>query len=154
MIFARKASVLQRLRYLRAHGMSTDTLTRHRGHAYSYNVSMLGYNYRMDELRAAMGLVQEEAQGVLIWRKDDQEHSRWVFVQDPSQIEVVREVFNSDQNASSPACFVVVRQNDPSDDRGEVLFDIFRLNPTSYLWHFHRVYTPPGQPEGAEGSPR
>ena len=58
MIFARKASVLQRLRHLRAHGMSTDTLTRHRGHAYSYDVGMLGYNYRMDELRAAMGLVQ------------------------------------------------------------------------------------------------
>ncbi len=58
MIFARKASVLQRMRRLRSHGMSTDTLTRHRGHAYSYDVSMLGYNYRMDELRAAMGMVQ------------------------------------------------------------------------------------------------
>jgi dTDP-4-amino-4,6-dideoxygalactose transaminase len=58
MIFARKASVLQRLRHMRAHGMSTDTLTRHRGHAYSYDVSMLGYNYRLDELRAAMGLMQ------------------------------------------------------------------------------------------------
>jgi dTDP-4-amino-4,6-dideoxygalactose transaminase len=38
--------------------MSTDTLTRHRGHAYSYDVTMLGYNYRMDELRAAVGLAQ------------------------------------------------------------------------------------------------
>jgi dTDP-4-amino-4,6-dideoxygalactose transaminase len=58
MIIARNASVMQRIHHLRAHGMSTDTLTRHRGHAYSYDVSMLGYNYRMDELRAAMGLVQ------------------------------------------------------------------------------------------------
>jgi dTDP-4-amino-4,6-dideoxygalactose transaminase len=58
MILAGEPSVLQRIRHLRAHGMSTDTLTRHRGHAYSYDVSMLGYNYRMDELRAAMGLVQ------------------------------------------------------------------------------------------------
>jgi dTDP-4-amino-4,6-dideoxygalactose transaminase len=58
MIFALRASVLQRLRHLRAHGMSSDTLTRHRGHAYSYDVGMLGYNYRMDELRAAMGMVQ------------------------------------------------------------------------------------------------
>ena len=55
---ARNASVLERIRHLRAHGMTTDTLTRHRGHAYSYDVTMLGYNYRMDELRAAMGLVQ------------------------------------------------------------------------------------------------
>jgi len=58
MIVARDASVLDRTRYLRSHGMTTDTLTRHRGHAYSYDVIMLGYNYRMDELRAAMGLVQ------------------------------------------------------------------------------------------------
>jgi dTDP-4-amino-4,6-dideoxygalactose transaminase len=58
MILARNASVLQRMRRLRAHGMTSDTLTRHRGHAYSYDVGMLGYNYRMDELRAAVGLVQ------------------------------------------------------------------------------------------------
>jgi len=58
MVIARDSYVLKRIRQLRAHGMSTDTLTRHRGHAYSYDVDMLGYNYRMDELRAAMGLVQ------------------------------------------------------------------------------------------------
>ena len=58
MLIARNASMLQSMRHLRAHGMTTDTLTRHRGHAYSYDVDMLGYNYRMDELRAAMGLVQ------------------------------------------------------------------------------------------------
>ena len=58
MVIGRDPSVLQRVRKLRAHGMSTDTLTRHRGHAYSYDVTMLGYNYRMDELRAALGLVQ------------------------------------------------------------------------------------------------
>jgi hypothetical protein len=27
--------------------------------------------------------------------------------------------------------------------RGDVIFDIFRLSPQSYLWHFNRVYTPP-----------
>jgi dTDP-4-amino-4,6-dideoxygalactose transaminase len=58
MVISRDPSVLQRVRHLRAHGMSTDTLTRHRGHAYSYDVTMLGYNYRMDELRAAVGLAQ------------------------------------------------------------------------------------------------
>lgn len=57
-VISRDASVLERLRHLRSHAMTTDTLVRHRGHAYSYDVTMLGYNYRMDELRAAMGLVQ------------------------------------------------------------------------------------------------
>jgi dTDP-4-amino-4,6-dideoxygalactose transaminase len=58
MVISPNPSTLQRIRHLRAHGMSSDTLTRHRGHAYSYDVTMLGYNYRMDELRAAVGLTQ------------------------------------------------------------------------------------------------
>ncbi len=58
MVFAKDASVLEWIRRLRAHGMTTGTLERHRGHAYSYDVTMLGYNYRMNELQASMGLVQ------------------------------------------------------------------------------------------------
>ena len=58
MVMARDSSVLERIRRLRGHAMTTDTLTRDRGHAYSYDVNMLGYNYRMDELRAGLGLVQ------------------------------------------------------------------------------------------------
>jgi dTDP-4-amino-4,6-dideoxygalactose transaminase len=58
MVLARDESVLKRIRCLRAHGMTTDTLNRHRGHAYTYDVIDLGFNYRLDELRAAIGLVQ------------------------------------------------------------------------------------------------
>jgi hypothetical protein len=91
----------------------------------------------------AMGLVQEDSRPALIWREGDQERSRWIFVEDPSDITVIRDVYNSDKNVQSPACFVVVKQPDPSEQRGDVVFDIFRLNPQSYLWHFYRVYTPP-----------
>jgi len=49
-----------RLRWLRSHGMTTVTLDRHKGHAHSYDVVDLGYNYRMSELNAALGLVQLE----------------------------------------------------------------------------------------------
>jgi dTDP-4-amino-4,6-dideoxygalactose transaminase len=46
------------LRLLRSHGMTTLTWDRHRGHAHSYDVVAQGFNYRLDEMRAAMGLVQ------------------------------------------------------------------------------------------------
>jgi dTDP-4-amino-4,6-dideoxygalactose transaminase len=46
------------LRLLRSHGMTTLTWDRHRGHASSYDVITPGYNYRMDEMRAAVGRVQ------------------------------------------------------------------------------------------------
>jgi dTDP-4-amino-4,6-dideoxygalactose transaminase len=47
-----------RLRLLRSHGMTTLTWDRHRGHASSYDVLLPGFNYRLDEVRAAVGSVQ------------------------------------------------------------------------------------------------
>ena len=58
MVLARDQTMLDETRSMRGHGMTTGTLQRHRGHAYDYDVTILGYNYRMDELRAAIGLVQ------------------------------------------------------------------------------------------------
>jgi len=46
------------IRLLRSHGMTTLTWDRHRGHASSYDVVARGFNYRLDEMRAAIGLVQ------------------------------------------------------------------------------------------------
>ena len=48
----------QKLRLMRSHGMTKPTIDRHHGHAFDYDVVALGYNYRMDEMRAALGLVQ------------------------------------------------------------------------------------------------
>jgi dTDP-4-amino-4,6-dideoxygalactose transaminase len=58
MILSDSSATLQNMRLLRAHGMTTNTLDRFRGHAFSYDVTTLGYNYRLDELRAALGIVQ------------------------------------------------------------------------------------------------
>ncbi len=44
------------LKLLRSHGMTTLTWERHRGHAASYDVVAQGFNYRLDEVRAAIGL--------------------------------------------------------------------------------------------------
>jgi dTDP-4-amino-4,6-dideoxygalactose transaminase len=38
--------------------MTSLTWDRHKGHAWSYDVVGLGYNYRIDEIRAALGNVQ------------------------------------------------------------------------------------------------
>lgn len=91
----------------------------------------------------AMGLTQETRDNVLVWHRDSLEECRWVFVNDPSDIVEVRAIYNSDENVRSPACYVVVKQRDPSETRGDVIFDIFRLNSQSLLWHFYRVYTRP-----------
>ena len=48
----------ERVRILRSHGMTTLTWDRHQGHASTYDVVDLGYNYRIDEIRAALGREQ------------------------------------------------------------------------------------------------
>ncbi|MGI5125230.1 DegT/DnrJ/EryC1/StrS family aminotransferase [Pseudonocardia sp. CA-107938] len=50
----------ERARRMRAHGMTASTLDRDRGRAVGYDVVECGHNFRMDELRAALGLVQLE----------------------------------------------------------------------------------------------
>lgn len=58
MVAALDPGLLDRVRQARGHGMTTSTLQRLNGRMITYDVTMLGYNYRMDELRAAIGLTQ------------------------------------------------------------------------------------------------
>lgn len=52
--------VAKKIRLMRSHGMTSLTLNRHLGHAFSYDVVELGFNYRLDEMRSAIGMVQLE----------------------------------------------------------------------------------------------
>lgn len=56
MVVTSDEAVAARMRLLRSHGMTTLTWDRHRGHASAYDVVALGYNYRIDEPRAAFAM--------------------------------------------------------------------------------------------------
>ena len=58
MLTTNNDDLAQKLKLLRSHGMTSMTWDRHKGHAWSYDVVELGYNYRIDEVRAALGRVQ------------------------------------------------------------------------------------------------
>jgi dTDP-4-amino-4,6-dideoxygalactose transaminase len=58
MIVTRDARLAEKIRSLRSHGMTSTSYERFRGHAFGYDVDGLGYNYRLDEIRAAIGLAQ------------------------------------------------------------------------------------------------
>jgi dTDP-4-amino-4,6-dideoxygalactose transaminase len=58
MVTTKDPALAQKLRLLRSHGMTSLTWDRHKGHAWSYDVVELGYNYRIDEIRAALGIAQ------------------------------------------------------------------------------------------------
>ena len=57
-ILAGDEKLLDGIRRARGHGLTSGTFQRRAGKNPIYDVTMLGFNYRLDELRAAIGLVQ------------------------------------------------------------------------------------------------
>jgi dTDP-4-amino-4,6-dideoxygalactose transaminase len=58
MVVTNRGDLAERMGLLRSHGMTTLTWDRYKGHAGSYDVVNPGYNYRLDELHAALGRAQ------------------------------------------------------------------------------------------------
>lgn len=54
LVLARDDALAERIRLLRSHAMTSTTWDRHRGHAVTYDVVDIGFNYRLDEPRAAL----------------------------------------------------------------------------------------------------
>lgn len=48
----------RKARLIRSHGMSTMSYQRASGHATEYDITCLGYNFRMDDIRAAIAIEQ------------------------------------------------------------------------------------------------
>jgi dTDP-4-amino-4,6-dideoxygalactose transaminase len=87
MVVMRDAGRRQRARLLRTHGMTANTLDRTRGRAVGYDVVECGHNFRMDELRGALGLVQIER--LAAWNRTRREltaHYRSQLRRDTPQI--------------------------------------------------------------------
>jgi dTDP-4-amino-4,6-dideoxygalactose transaminase len=58
MVAARNPELYAKLKGLRSHGMSVPSFDRYKGRAVSYDIESPGLNYRIDEIRSALGLVQ------------------------------------------------------------------------------------------------
>jgi dTDP-4-amino-4,6-dideoxygalactose transaminase len=56
MILTADDELAAKARSLRSHAMSSMTWDRHRGHAESYDITDIGFNFRIDEPRAALAL--------------------------------------------------------------------------------------------------
>ncbi|MGO9488289.1 MAG: DegT/DnrJ/EryC1/StrS family aminotransferase [Solirubrobacteraceae bacterium] len=56
MVACSEEELAERVRLLRSHALTSSTWDRHRGHDPAYDIVDVGYNYRLDEPRAALGL--------------------------------------------------------------------------------------------------
>jgi Predicted pyridoxal phosphate-dependent enzyme apparently involved in regulation of cell wall biogenesis len=58
MFVTNNEDMAMKARLLRSHGMTTMSYQRASGHATTYDILELGYNYRMDDIRAAIAIEQ------------------------------------------------------------------------------------------------
>ena len=58
MLVTNNEEMAKKARLLRSHGMTTMSYQRAQGHATAYDIVELGYNFRMDDIRASIGCVQ------------------------------------------------------------------------------------------------
>lgn len=58
MLITNNEAMSKRARLLRSHGMTTLSYQRASGHATSYDIMDLGYNFRLDDLRASIAVEQ------------------------------------------------------------------------------------------------
>ncbi len=58
MVITNDDEVARHLRTMRSHGMSSGTTARHSNFSWGYDVTGLGFNYRISEIEAALGIVQ------------------------------------------------------------------------------------------------
>lgn len=58
MLITNNEEMAKRAKLLRSHGMTTMSYQRAKGHATAYDILDLGYNFRMDDIRASIGCVQ------------------------------------------------------------------------------------------------
>jgi perosamine synthetase len=72
MLVTDDAAMAERARRLRAHGMSLSDLTRHQADRVLFEeYDELGYNYRMTDLQAALGIAQLSRLDLIIERRQD-----------------------------------------------------------------------------------
>ncbi|HEY8119601.1 MAG TPA: DegT/DnrJ/EryC1/StrS family aminotransferase [Methylophilaceae bacterium] len=111
MVISRNKELVERFRILRSHGITASTYQRFKGHAYGYDVAELGYNYRLDEIRAAMGIEQlRKLSGFNALRKERVERYRGLIAEKLPQVRVP---FASRSTDSSYHIFPVLL---PGDD--------------------------------------
>lgn len=98
-----------RSKLLRSHGMTTLSYERATGSADMYDVVELGYNYRMDDIRAAIALAQIDKLGADLRRRAE---IRERYIERLSEIEEIIVPFaNNRNNVSNYILPVVLRDS-------------------------------------------
>ncbi len=108
MLITNDDKIYEKVKLNRSHGMTSLSYDRSKGHSTSYDVIDFGYNYRMDDLRASLGIVQ------LNKLKDDmvlREQVRQYYIKVLSQINQLIIPFKQKDTVSTNYIFPIILKN-------------------------------------------
>jgi len=117
MLVTNSQDIFDRAKLLRSHGMTSLSYERAKGHSTSYDVVDLGYNYRMDDIRASIGNVQldklqSDLEKRVLVRK-------W-YIEELSQIDEIIIPFKNYSEFSSNYIFPIILKNSNSEKRDKI----------------------------------
>jgi dTDP-4-amino-4,6-dideoxygalactose transaminase len=117
MLVTNNTDLYEKTKLLRSHGMTSLSYERAKGHSTSYDVVELGYNYRMDDIRASIGIVQlDKIQKDLMKRNE----LRKIYIEQLSNIEDIIIPFKDSKEFSSNYIFPIVLKNSTYKRRDEI----------------------------------
>jgi len=117
MLVTNNQEFAERAKLLRSHGMTSMSYERAKGHSTDYDVVELGYNYRMDDIHAAIGLIQlDKVEADLIKRAE----VRKIYVEHLSKIESINIPFKIYTESCSNYIFPIVLKNSTYEKRDKI----------------------------------
>lgn len=114
MIITNNAVYYEKLKLLRSHGMTSLSYERAKGHSTSYDVIELGYNYRMDDIRASIGIVQLDK--LMNDLKKRATVRKW-YIEELSEIDEIIIPFKSYTDFTSNYIFPIILKNSDTETR-------------------------------------
>ncbi len=117
MLITNNPEYAERAKLLRSHGMTSMSYERAKGHSTSYDVVDLGYNYRMDDIRASIGLAQLDK-----IQKDLEKRAkvRDCYIEQLAEIDQIIIPFKDYRYFSSNYIFPIVLKDSNSEIRDNV----------------------------------
>jgi dTDP-4-amino-4,6-dideoxygalactose transaminase len=117
MFITNNSEIYERAKLLRSHGMTSLSYERAKGHSTSYDVVDLGYNYRMDDIRASIGIAQlDKIKADLLKRAQVR---KW-YIEKLMGIENIIIPFKDHSGFASNYIFPIILKNSTSEKRDYV----------------------------------
>ncbi len=121
---------------LRSHGMTTMSYERAKGHATVYDIQSLGYNYRLDDIRATIGIVQF---GKLKEDYAKRENVRKQYIKELSDIKEIIIPFKDNEEYVSNYIMPIVLK-DSSPENRDALREHLHKNGIQTSVHYPSVH--------------